>query len=216
MLRLSNITKCYSTSHGSKLVLDDVNLQIDRGQKWGILGSNGSGKSTLVRVVAGAETPTFGRVDSSMSVSWPLAFGGGFQGGISGLDNARFIARVYGADIAEVVDYVESFAELGPAMREPVMTYSSGMRARLAFGLSLAIDFDCLLIDEIVAVGDHRFREKCNVELYQKRAHKGWILVSHDAHYVREHCTHAAVLEKGRLTATGSVDEAIQIYESLS
>lgn len=215
MLRLSNITKRYSTSHGSKLVLDDVNLQIERGQKWGVLGSNGSGKSTLVRVVAGAETPTSGRVDSSMSVSWPLAFGGGFQGGISGLDNARFVARVYGADIAEVVAYVESFAELGPAMREPVMTYSSGMRARLAFGLSLAIDFDCLLIDEIVAVGDYRFREKCNVELYQKRAHKGWILVSHDAAYVREHCTHAAVLEKGGLTVASSVDEAIRIYEAL-
>ena len=215
MLRLSNITKRYSTSHGSKLVLDDVNLQIERGQKWGVLGSNGSGKSTLVRVVAGAETPTSGRVDSSMSVSWPLAFGGGFQGGISGLDNARFVARVYGADIAEVVAYVESFAELGPAMREPVMTYSSGRRARLAFGLSLAIDFDCLLIDEIVAVGDYRFREKCNVELYQKRAHKGWILVSHDAAYVREHCTHAAVLEKGGLTVASSVDEAIRIYEAL-
>jgi capsular polysaccharide transport system ATP-binding protein len=215
MLRLSRITKRYKTSHGSKTVLDDVNLQIERGEKWGVLGTNGSGKSTLVRVVAGAEAPTSGHVGHSMSVSWPLAFGGGFQGGISGLDNARFVARVYGADIREVVDYVESFAELGAAMREPVMTYSSGMRARLAFGLSLAIDFDCLLIDEIVAVGDHRFREKCNVELYQKRAHKGWILVSHDPAFVREHCTHAAVLNKGRLTVADSVDEAIRTYEAL-
>jgi capsular polysaccharide transport system ATP-binding protein len=215
MLTLSNITKRYSTAHGTKSVLDDVNLRIERGEKWGVLGNNGSGKSTLVRIISGAEAPTSGRVEHAMSVSWPLAFGGGFQGGISGLDNARFVARVYGADIATVVDYVESFAELGAAMREPVMTYSSGMRARLAFGLSLAIDFDCLLIDEIVAVGDHRFREKCNVELYEKRSHKGWILVSHDAAYVREHCSHAAVLYRGRLTVAGSVDEAIKMYESL-
>jgi capsular polysaccharide transport system ATP-binding protein len=215
MLRLDNITKRYRTSRGPKTVLDKVSLQIERGQKWGVLGSNGSGKSTLVRVIAGAEAPSSGTVEAAMSVSWPLAFGGGFQGGISGLDNARFVARVYGADIASVVDYVESFAELGAAMKEPVMTYSSGMRARLAFGLSLAIDFDCLLIDEIVAVGDHRFREKCDVELYQKRAHKGWVLVSHDANYVREHCTHAAVLSDGRLRLADTVDEAIHIYQSL-
>jgi len=215
MLRLRDVTKTYPLAGGARRVLDRVNLTIERGQKWGVLGRNGSGKSTLVRIIAGAEDPTSGRVERSMSVSWPLAFGGGFQGGITGLDNARFIARVYGAPIDQVVDYVESFAELGAAMREPVMTYSSGMRARLAFGLSLAIDFDCLLIDEITAVGDHRFKEKCQVELFEKRAHKGWVLVSHDPHYVREHCTHACVLERGVLVPAGTVDEAIAHYEAL-
>jgi len=215
MLAIRDVTKGYPTKRGNKIVLDRVSLEIGKGEKWGVLGRNGSGKSTFVRILAGAEQPDTGTVESSMSVSWPLAFGGGFQGGITGLDNARFIARIYDAPIAEVVDFVDGFAELGDAMNEPVMTYSSGMRARLAFGLSLAIDFDCLLIDEIVAVGDHRFREKCEVELYQKRAHKGWVLVSHDPHYVRLHCTHAAVIEKGKLTVAASVDEAISIYEGL-
>lgn len=215
MLRIDAVTKSYPTSTGRKTVLDAVSLDIRKGEKWGILGRNGSGKSTLVRILAGAEDPSAGTIHTGMSVSWPLAFGGGFQGGITGLDNAKFIARVYGKRPREVVDFVEAFAELGDAMREPVMTYSSGMRARLAFGLSLAIDFDCLLIDEIVAVGDHRFREKCEIELYQKRAYKGWVLVSHDPNYVRQHCTHAAVLEKGVLTQAATVDEAIHIYEGL-
>lgn len=215
MLKLTNVSKTYRGRSGTKPILQGVNLEIGPGEKWGVLGRNGSGKSTLVRIIAGAEQPTAGRVEHSMSVSWPLAFGGGFQGGISGLDNAKFVARVYGAPVREVVDYVQSFAELGASFREPVMTYSSGMRARLAFGLSLAIDFDCLLIDEIVAVGDHRFREKCNEELFTKRAHKAWVMVSHDPAYIREHCTKACVLERGVLRVAPSVDEAIRIYEEM-
>lgn len=215
MISINHVTKSYQTNAGMKTVLDAVSLDIQKGEKWGILGRNGSGKSTLVRILAGAEDPTEGTIRTGMSVSWPLAFGGGFQGGITGIDNAKFVARVYGKPTKEIVEFVEGFAELGPAMFEPVMTYSSGMRARLAFGLSLAIDFDCLLIDEIVAVGDHRFRQKCELELYQKRAHKGWVLVSHDPSYVRQHCTHAAVLEKGVLTQAATVDEAIRIYEDL-
>ena len=118
-------------------------------------------------------------------------------------------------DYHDMLARVDDFAELGKALRDPVKHYSSGMRARLAFGLSLAIDFDALLIDEITAVGDHRFREKCQVELYEKRAHKTWVLVSHDAHYVRQHCTHACVIEKGKLQVAATVEEAIQIYEAL-
>ncbi len=215
MLRLIDVVKRYPAKGGDRTVLSGVSLDIHPGQKWGILGRNGSGKSTLVRLMAGAETPSEGRVIRDMSVSWPLAFGGGFQGGLTGLDNAKFVARIYGKPIQQVVDYVQGFAEIGPAFYEPVMSYSSGMRARLAFGLSLAIDFDALLIDEITAVGDHRFREKCQVELYEKRAHKTWVLVSHDAHYVREHCTHACVIEAGRLQVADSVEDAVRIYEAL-
>ena len=215
MLQLVDVIKRYPNKGGDRAVLNGVNLTIHAGQKWGILGRNGSGKSTLVRIMAGAETPTAGTVRRHMSVSWPLAFGGGFQGGLTGFDNAKFVARIYGAPIDEVVEYVQSFAQIGKAFYEPVMSYSSGMRARLAFGLSLAIDFDALLIDEITAVGDHRFREKCQAELYEKRAHKTWVLVSHDAHYVREHCTHACVIEAGRLQVAPSVDEAVSIYEAL-
>ncbi len=215
MLELINVVKRYPAKGGARTVLSGVSLAIHPGQKWGILGRNGSGKSTLIRLMAGAETPTSGEVVRHMSVSWPLAFGGGFQGGLTGLDNAKFVARIYGKPVDQVVDYVQSFAEIGRAFYEPVMSYSSGMRARLAFGLSLAIDFDALLIDEITAVGDHRFREKCQVELYEKRAHKTWVLVSHDAHYVRQHCTHACVIEKGKLQVAATVEEAVQIYEAL-
>ena len=215
MLQLVNVTKVYPTKGGARAVLNDVDLTILEGQKWGILGRNGSGKSTLVRLLAGAEDPTSGLVRRLMTVSWPLAFGGGFQGGLTGFDNAKFVARIYGASITEVVAYVQEFAQIGQAFYEPVMTYSSGMRARLAFGLSLAIDFDVLLIDEITAVGDHRFREKCQTELYEKRADKTWVLVSHDSQYVREHCSHACVIHQGKVIPSQSVDEAILIYEAL-
>lgn len=215
MLQLVNVTKSYPAKGRPRAVLNGVDLTILEAQKWGILGRNGSGKSTLVRLLAGAEDPTSGHVHRLMSVSWPLAFGGGFQGGLTGFDNAKFVARIYGAPIEEVVAYVQEFAQIGRAFYEPVMTYSSGMRARLAFGLSLAIDFDALLIDEITAVGDHRFREKCQSELYEKRANKTWVLVSHDAHYVREHCSHACVIHQGKVIPTQTVDEAIAIYEAL-
>ena len=165
--------------------------------------------------MAGAETPDSGSIHRGMSVSWPLAFGGGLQGGLTGFDNAKFVARVYGAPVAMVVDAVRGFAELGRAFYEPVMTYSSGMRARLAFGLTLAIDFDLLLIDEILTVGDHRFRQRCQTEIFDRRADKAWVLVSHDAGFVREHCDHACVIERGRVEQAPGVAEAIAAYEAL-
>jgi capsular polysaccharide transport system ATP-binding protein len=215
MLSVERITKVYHGAGAPKTVLQNVWLHVNAGEKWGVLGRNGSGKSTLIRIISGAERPTAGLVRRGMSVSWPLAFGGAFQGGVSGLDNAKLVARLNGLPERDVIDYVQSFSELGRAFREPVMTYSQGMRARLAFGLSLAIDFDCLLIDEIVAVGDHRFREKCSVELFEKRAHKSWLMVSHDLGYIREHCDRACLLEGGRLQVMDSMDAAIMAYEAL-
>lgn len=215
MLQLADVSKRYPVQGGHRTVLDRVNLAVEPGQKWGILGRNGSGKSTLVRLMAGAETPDGGTIHRGLSVSWPLAFGGGLQGGLTGFDNSKFVARVYGAPVAKVVDEVRRFAELGRAFYEPVMAYSSGMRARLAFGLSLAIDFDLLLIDEIMAVGDHRFREKCQAELFDRRADKTWVLVSHDAGFVREHCDHGCVIDRGRVQQACTVDEAIAIYQAL-
>ena len=147
-----------------------------------------------------------------MSVSWPLAFGGAFQGTLTGLDNLRFICRIYGVDPQDKVEFVEQFSELGLYLREPVKSYSSGMRARLAFAISMVIDFDCFLIDEIIAVGDARFHEKCNEELFVKRGDRAMIIVSHDAHYIRQHCTRAAVLKNGRLHHPGNLDEAFAFY----
>ena len=213
MIRIEHVTKRYGTRHGEVTVLDDVNLTIRPGEKVGILGRNGAGKSTMIRLISGAERPTHGHIERSMTVSWPLAFGGAFQGTLTGLDNLRFICRVYGTSAEDKIEYVQEFSELGRYLREPVKTYSAGMRARLAFAISMVVEFDCFLIDEIVAVGDSRFHEKCRIELFEKRKDRAMILVSHDPGYVRAHCDHAAVLVKGKLTAFAEVDEAFAFYQ---
>lgn len=216
MIRLESIHKHYHTRHGSVHVLDDVNLAVRPGEKVGILGRNGAGKSTLIRLISGAERPSAGRIVRNMSVSWPLAFGGAFQGALTGLDNLRFICRIYGRSTEDKIDYVQEFSELGRYLREPVRTYSAGMRARLAFAISMVVEFDCFLIDEIVAVGDARFHEKCRVELFEKRGDRAMILVSHDPGYVRAHCDRASVLVGGRMHSFDDVDDAYAFYQEHS
>ncbi|BCQ51612.1 ABC transporter ATP-binding protein [Burkholderia gladioli] len=213
MIALENVTKIYRTRQGARAVLDRIDMKVGRGEKIGILGRNGAGKSTMIRLISGAELPTKGIVRRGMSVSWPLAFAGAFQGSLTGLDNLRFICRVYGADAKAAEPFVQEFSELGYYLREPVKTYSAGMRARLAFALSMAIEFDCFLIDEIIAVGDSRFHAKCHAELFEKRRDRALIIVSHDAGYIREHCDHAAVLVQGRLHQFDHVDEAYEFYQ---
>lgn len=213
MIELSNVSKVYDTRSGPRTVLDRVDLRVAKGEKVGILGRNGAGKSTLIRLISGAELPTHGNIHRGMSISWPLAFGGAFQGSLTGLDNLRFICRIYNGDIESAIPYVQEFSELGVYLREPVKKYSSGMRARLAFAISMAVEFDCFLIDEIISVGDSRFHEKCRVELFEKRKDRAMILVSHDAAYIRAHCDHAAVLVDGRLHAFDQVDDAFAFYQ---
>lgn len=214
MISVEHVTKCYDTRHGRVTVLNDVSLEIQRGEKVGILGRNGAGKSTMIRLISGAEQPTAGHIQRDMSVSWPLAFGGAFQSALTGMDNLRFICRIYGTSANDKVEYVQEFSELGRYLWEPVKTYSAGMRARLAFAISMVVEFDCFLIDEVVAVGDSRFHEKCSVELFEKRKDRAMIIVSHDAGYVRAHCDHAAVLVDGKLHRFESVDEALGFYAS--
>jgi len=214
MIRLQEVRKNYRTRQGSRVILDGINLEVAKGEKLGILGRNGSGKSTLIRLISGAELPTAGRIERSISVSWPLAFGGAFQSHLTGLDNLRFVCRVYGVEFRRVVPFVEDFTELGIYLREPVMHYSAGMRARLAFALSMAVEFECFLIDEVIAVGDSRFHEKCQYELFEKRSDRAMILVSHDPHLIRRHCGSAAILSGGRLLRFRSVDEAYEHYQT--
>jgi capsular polysaccharide transport system ATP-binding protein len=147
-----------------------------------------------------------------MNISWPLAFGGAFQGGLTGMDNVRFVCRIYKVDIDRAKHFVMNFSELDKFLNEPVKTYSTGMRARLAFALSMAIDFDCYLIDEIIAVGDRRFHEKCHDELFTKRQSKAMVIVSHDPHYIGEHCDRACVLAKGRLHHFDTVNDAYSFF----
>jgi capsular polysaccharide transport system ATP-binding protein len=214
MLEVTNLTKRYPVRGGFRTILDRVNLRLERGQKLGILGRNGSGKSTLIRLLGGCETPDSGIIHRGMRLSWPLAFHGGFQNSLTGLDNLRFICRIYGASIEDKIPFVEEFSELGRYLREPVKTYSSGMQARLAFALSMIIEFDCFLIDEIVAVGDDRFAERCRVELFEKRADRAIVLVSHSPATIRKHCDCACVLLDGHLHQFDSVDEAFGFYRA--
>ena len=217
MIELIDICKTYPIHNGrsQKLVLDRVNLRVNPGEKWGILGRNGAGKSTLIRIISGSDKPHSGRISKTMTVSWPLAFGDAFQGSLTGRDNAKLISRVYGVDFHQTLEMVEDFAELGADLNEPVKNYSSGMKSRLAFAISMAIEFDCFLIDEGMSVGDHRFTEKCNVELFQKRGDRAMIIVAHQADLIRKHCDHAALLNNGTLAVMPCVDEAINAYEAL-
>lgn len=215
MIILEDIVKSYPMKGGRRNVLDGVSLKIEYGEKIGILGRNGAGKSTLIRVLGGVEEPTSGTIIRNMSISWPLAFSGAFQGSLTGSDNVRFVCRVYNADYKKAMELVDSFAELGKYLYEPVKVYSSGMRARLAFAISLAVDFDCYLIDEVISVGDANFHQKCQVELFEKRAHKSMIIVSHELHNIREHCDRVAVLNNGKLNIYHDMDEAFNVYNSL-
>lgn len=212
MIRIENVCKSYQTRFGRRKVLDNVSLELRRGRNVGILGRNGAGKSTMIRLLAGAERPSAGRIVREMSVSWPLAFGGAFQANLTGLDNLKFVCRLHGVDWRPKVPFVEEFTELGVYFREPVSHYSSGMSTRLAFALSMAIEFDCFLIDEVMVVGDTRFHERCHVEMFQKRKDRAFVLVSHDANVIKAYCERACVLHEGRLIEFESVDAAYDFY----
>lgn len=215
MIVCENLRKTYRVGHRKHEVLKGVNLTIRRGEKIALLGRNGAGKSTLIKQIGGVELPDSGRIVRGMSNSWPIGFNGGFQGSLTGYDNARFIARIYGTELRQIRDFVEDFTELGAALKRPVQTYSSGMRARLAFALSLAIEFDCYLIDEVILVGDQNFQRKCMIELFEKRADRAMIIASHDMNVVQSVCNRGIVMIDGAATEYTTVSEAVSFYEGL-
>lgn len=216
MIKLIDLTKSYRTVNGRKYVLRNVNCDFPEDANIGILGRNGAGKSTLIRMLGGIDFPDKGRVVMDKSVSWPLALGGGFQGSLTGRDNARFVCRIYGdskKDMMRKIAFSEEFADIGDYFDMPVGSYSSGMRSRLAFALSMAFDFDYYLIDEVMSVGDRDFKVKCKAELEAKKGRSKIILVSHDMRSIKEHCDCAAVLENAEMKFYMDVDEAINVYE---
>jgi capsular polysaccharide transport system ATP-binding protein len=216
MIRVTEICKDYWTEGGAKhRVLSDISFTVCRGEKLAILGRNGAGKSTLMRLLGGVELPNSGTIELGMSLSWPLALNGGFSGIMTGNDNMRFIARIYDKRFAAVRDYVEDFAQLGKYMSEPMRTWSTGMRARFAFALSLAIDFDCYLIDEVITVGDQRFQRRSYEELFEKRADRSMILAGHVPDIIRAYCSSALVLHRGRGKVFSDLDLALSIYDDL-
>ena len=217
MMELRDVWAGYKVHGKEHLVLRGVNASFWRGDAVGIMGRNGAGKSTLVKVLSGRLQPSRGRFlrDPEFKVSWPLGFGGAVHGSITGADNARFIARIYGRDPYEIEHQVEEFAELGRFMHQPVNTYSSGMRGRLAFALSMAIDFDCYLVDEAIAAGDARFQNRFRIAMEERRKRSTVIVVSHSSAILKDLCTSAAILHEGRLAFHEDLDEAIAIYERL-
>ena len=215
MIVCEGLGKSYKHGGRRKQVLANINFSVGPGDRLGLLGRNGAGKSTLIRLLGGVEMPSEGRVRRDMTMSWPLALDGGFQGSLTGYDNARFIARIYGREFADIRAFIEDFTELGRQLSNPMKTYSSGMRARLAFGLSLEIEFDCYLIDEVIAVGDANFQRKCQFELFERRADRAIIIASHSTEQVRSVCKSALVLDRGRGKHYDDVDAAITAYSLL-
>jgi capsular polysaccharide transport system ATP-binding protein len=216
MIQLNDVFKFYRTDSHLKIVLDHVSGVFETGWSYGLLGVNGAGKSTTMRLLAGTELPNAGKIRRSVRVSWPLGFSGGFHPAMTGRENVRFVARAYGHDVHRVSDFVEDFAELGDYLEAPVKTYSSGMLSRLAFGLSMAIEFDCYLIDEITAVGDARFAARCQDAFARRRANADLIVVSHSVETVRAYCQRGAVLVDGRLIMFHNVDDAIEMYNRMN
>ncbi len=215
MIETVDLVKEYPTHAGQRRVLDRINVRSAPGEKLAVLGRNGAGKSTLLKLLGGVEEPTSGRVRRNMSLSWPLGFEGGFHPFLTGYDNVKFIARIYDRPLDQLLAFTEDFAELGKQMHMPLETYSTGMRARLAFGLSLGIDFDCYLIDEVILVGDQRFHRKCHEAIFEQRRGRAMILASHALDIVREYCTHALVLKEGRGKVFHDIETAIEVYSAL-
>ncbi|WFE89341.1 ABC transporter ATP-binding protein [Roseibium porphyridii] len=213
MIRLENMTKAFKHKGEFRYIAKDVSFTIPRGESIGLLGRNGAGKSTLLKLISGTIKPTSGRIIRRANVSFPLGFQGSFNPSLTGEQNVRFVARIYGHDTEDLVQYVQDFAELGKAYQMPVKTYSSGMKARLAFGVSMGISFDYYLVDEITAVGDKNFQQKCKRVFREKLQTSDIIMVSHAAGALKDYCTTGVVLEDGQLSYFANIDDAIRMHD---
>ncbi|MEC7762351.1 MAG: ABC transporter ATP-binding protein [Pseudomonadota bacterium] len=215
MIDLLNVSKSYTIRGGRRNILNGVSMTLP----WdniAILGRNGAGKSTFLRMIAGIEEADGGIIRRHKSISWPLGFRGSFHRELSGVENVRFVARIYGQDTEEMVENVKEFAELGQFYYEPVKTYSSGMGARLAFGVSMAVNFEVYLIDEIMAVGDARFKAKSKRAFQKRLPTSRLIMVSHSMNNLREYCQTGLVLDNGKMTYYEDIEDAIKRYEQLN
>jgi capsular polysaccharide transport system ATP-binding protein len=215
MIKLQNVSKHYHLGKSDKIVLNNLSFQINRNDSIGICGANGAGKSTLLRLLAGVERPSSGTVTRTMSTSWPLGYSSAFQSSLTGADNARFISRIYNRPEEELLAFVDDFAQLGPYLNQPVKTYSAGMQARLAFGISLAIEFECYLVDEVTGAGDERFRARSEEALISRRDSASLIMTSHDPNTLRAFTRRGAVLYGGSLVMYDSIEEACDVHHRL-
>ena len=216
MLELRHLTKSYRTAHGRRYVFRDLNFHFPDGVNIGLIGRNGAGKSTLMRLLGGIDTPDSGSVHTDARISWPVGLAGGFQGSLSARDNVRFVCHVYGAQgeaLQRKVRFVEKFADIGEYFDLPLKSYSSGMRSRVAFGLSMAFSFDYYLIDEVMAVGDADFRVKCKAMFRRRLRKSNMILVSHNMNDIKEYCDVVVLLESGTAKLYEDVPAGISAYQ---
>jgi capsular polysaccharide transport system ATP-binding protein len=216
MIELRHLTKSYLTDNGRYYVFRDLSLYFPDGVNIGLIGRNGAGKSTLMRLLGGIDVPDSGEVIINGSISWPVGLSGGFQPSLSARDNVKFACRIYGMEgeaMAKTIRQVEEFAEIGEFFAQPMKTYSTGMRARVAFGLSMAFDFDYLLVDEVMAVGDAEFKKKCQVVIEEKRERSKLILVSHNMSDIAKYCDRVLLVEKGAVTVYDDVRAGIVAYQ---
>jgi capsular polysaccharide transport system ATP-binding protein len=215
MIRFEHLTKSYPTPWGRKVVIDDLSLELPSGKALGLLGRNGAGKSTLMQIVAGTLPPDSGRVISDGTISWPIGLGGALHPDMTGAQNVRFIARIYGIDSDSLCAFVRDFAELGAHFHMPLRSYSSGMRSRLAFGASMGIPFDTYLVDEVTSVGDASFRAKSKAIFRERMKTSGAIMVSHNMKELQEFCDAGLVLENGRMYYFEDLQEAIALHQAI-
>ena len=219
MIKISNLTKSYLHEGRRTTVFSNLNLELVQGQSVALLGRNGAGKSTLIRIIGGIDQPDSGEVYSDCSISWPVGLDGGFQGSLSGRENVTFVAKIFAGTehglIEEKIRRVEEFAELGPYFDRPFKTYSSGMRSRVTFGLSMAFDFDYYLIDEVTSAGDERFRAKSRKILEERHQNSDFIMVDHNLWGLQFHCDRALLLHNGSLYSFDDLDEGIAMHKRL-
>ncbi|WP_444926812.1 ABC transporter ATP-binding protein [Microbulbifer sp. TRSA002] len=216
MIRLERLTKSYRTPHGRKVLFNNVNASFPEGKNIGILGRNGAGKSTLLRIMGGIDYPDSGRVITNQRISWPMGLAGGFQGSMTGRENVAFVCGIHGiwgGAQRKVMDMVQDFAEIGNYFDVPVSSYSSGMRSRLGFGLSIAVDFDIYLVDEVMSVGDAHFKRKCEEVIAEKRKSSSFIIVAHAMALLRKNCDVGIYLDPTGLRVFDTVDQAIELYQ---
>jgi len=215
MIRIENLTKSYRTPQGRHYVFKDLNVELPGGKSVALLGRNGAGKSTLLRVIGGIDRPDSGSIYTNKTISWPVGLSGGFQGSLTGRENVKFVARLYSekSELKNKVDFVEEFAELGKYFDMPIKSYSSGMKSRLGFGLSMAFKFDYYLVDEVTAVGDARFKQKCSDFFKSRHSESSFLMVSHSLNSLKEYCDVALFLGRDNVVHYfDNVENAIKKY----
>ncbi|HFG2769700.1 TPA: ABC transporter ATP-binding protein, partial [Escherichia coli] len=217
MIKIENLTKSYRTPTGRHYVFKDLNLEIPSGKSVAFIGRNGAGKSTLLRMIGGIDRPDSGKIITNKTISWPVGLAGGFQGSLTGRENVKFVARLYAKqeELKEKIEFVEEFAELGKYFDMPIKTYSSGMRSRLGFGLSMAFKFDYYIVDEVTAVGDARFKEKCAQLFKERHKESSFLMVSHSLNSLKEFCDVAIVFkDDNAVSFHEDIQEGIEEYKN--